>query len=63
MWRKFLKIFGKRVVMTVDFDGEVRYCFAKETPLGLVASKIDGKILLNSDGTVSDSYVKKWVEI
>lgn len=49
--------------MTVDFDGEVRYCFAKETPLGLVASKIDGKILLNSDGTVSDSYVKKWVEI
>lgn len=64
MWRTFFKRFGARVVMTVDFDGTIRYSFAKQTPLGLSAKKIFGEILLNDDGTVSgQSYINKWVEL
>ena len=63
MWRTFFKRFGARVVMTIYFDGEVNFSFAKMTPLGLITNKIYGKMLLLEDGTTSCDYVESWVEI
>jgi len=63
MWRCFFKRFGAIVVCTEDFDGEIRYRFARRTPLGLRCNALTFglKVLLNEDGTTSGScYVVKW---
>ncbi len=63
MWRKIFKLFGFKVVVTCDFDGEVRYRFAKSTPFGMRACAIlpAWELILNEDGTCSGKdYVKKW---
>jgi hypothetical protein len=64
MWRRWFKIFGVHVVMTEDYDGEIRFRFAKTVADGMITSKIYGKIFLKPDGTVrGSSYVKRWTEI
>lgn len=63
MWRRLFKIFGCCIIMTVDWDGEVRFRFLKQMSTGqLMCRKISGWILLNEDGSVSspNSYVKYW---
>jgi len=65
MWRKLFKTFGAIVVITEDFDGEVRYRFAKLTPFGRLTCKAYLRIVtLNKDGTCSGvSYVKHWMYV
>ena len=66
MWRKFFKIFGATVVMTEDYDGEIRIRLAKNTPFGLRCRGIFGplSVELNPDGSCSGKrYVKRWVKL
>lgn len=55
-------ITGRKVVWIQDFDGEVNLRIVKETPFGLVGSRMLGaRMVLNLDGTVRyPSYVKSW---
>ncbi len=63
-WRKLFKIFGARVAVTRDFDGDIRYRFIYKDPFGgLRCRKVYGFIHLNDDGTCSNGYVEKWKEI
>lgn len=66
MWRKLFKIFGARVVVTVDFDGEIRYRFAQFTSGGIVVTQIANKVMLPLDGKCTlkpGVYIKEWYEI
>ena len=66
MWRKFFKLFGATVVMTEDYDGDIRIRFAKNTPLGLRCRGVCKplSVELNHDGSCSGkSYVKRWVRL
>jgi hypothetical protein len=61
MWRLFFKRFGAKIVVTSDFDGEMRWRFAFRDPRGGYMSKsILGWVHLNDDGTCHHSYVTKW---
>ena len=68
MWRKFFKRFGAIVVATEDFDGEVRYRFAKISPVSGTL-RCRGVCMywavLNDDGTCSGSarYVARWTYV
>ncbi|NYV67618.1 hypothetical protein HYI36_20270 [Bacillus sp. Gen3] len=62
MWRKLFKPFGARVVVTVDFDGEVRYRFATFTPDGVIVRGIGIRRILKLNGSGS-GYISKWYEI
>lgn len=58
-------LIGKEVVCLTDFDGEVLYRMATQTPFGLTCSRwgLFGKTdcLLRDDGTVvGPSYVCAW---
>lgn len=65
MWRKIFKIFGARVVMTIDMDGEIRFRFATETPAGLTCRSIyERNVICNADGSTSGcGYVRRWYEV
>jgi len=66
MWRKLFKIFGFEIVMTTDFDGDIRYRFAIRYKNKLICKAISRKIILNPDGSITDPkgeicrYVKCW---
>jgi hypothetical protein len=62
MWRTWFKPLGARVTMTMDFDGDIRFRFAKFTKHGVIVSKITGKILLPLDGSGA-AYIRKWIEL
>lgn len=69
MWRKWFKIFGAKVVQTMDMDGDVRYRFAYKNEFGgFKARRIWGWAKLNDDGTCSllngnSCYVKRWTYV
>lgn len=60
MWRKHFKRFGATVVLTVDFDGAIRFRFAKKVGEHLTCRGLFSEALLYSDGTVSLDYIKRW---
>lgn len=64
MWRKLFRIFGMKVVVTTDHDGEMRWRFAFTDPRGGYRCRaIMGWVRLNDDGTCSTkahSYVSFW---
>ena len=64
MWRKLFKVFGAKVVVTTDYDGEMRWRFAFKDPRGgYRARAIIGWVVLNEDGTCTTEahlYVKRW---
>lgn len=62
MWRRLFKPFGADVVMTVDYDGEVRIRFAKYIGNGRYMCKgIYSPLLLCPGGRVEGrTYVKTW---
>jgi hypothetical protein len=62
MWRTLFKPFGARVIVTVDYDGSIRYRFAKFTKEGVICEKIFGKVILPLDGS-GCTYIVKWFEI
>lgn len=54
------RIFGVPI-WTQDYDGECRKRRLRKTKGGvLMTKKIRKPIVVNADGTVSDSYVVKW---
>jgi len=65
MWRVLFKVFGARVVMTADIDGEIRYRFAIMTPFGLMCRSIMNRdVICNEDGSTSGcGYVSRWREV
>lgn len=63
MWRLIFKhLFKSKVVVTTDYDGEMRWRLAFRDPRGGYRCKrIRGWIGLYEDGTCEESYVKRWV--
>ena len=67
MWRKLFKIFGAKVVVTTDFDGETRWRFVfKDSKGDYRVRGIACWVRLLEDGTVErwphggSHYVRKW---
>ena len=66
MWRLiFKKIFNRKVIVTTDSDGAMRWRFVYKDPRGgYRARAIMGWVSLDEDGTFLDSrghrYLKTW---
>lgn len=60
------RLFGKRVVVLIDFDGEANVRVEWLDALGrpFAARMLVRRVLLNADGsTTGASYVKRWLPV